>query len=79
MVLHAALYENVHVIRSRVWDLPSLGSRWRQVGEKFPSTRNGQARERERETGTGRLVETACTLLISQSVGRDRDGPRLDC
>lgn len=76
MVLHAALYEIVHVIRSRVWDLPSLGSRWRQVAEKFPSTRNGQARERERETGTGRLVGNGLHLAdqsVSQSAGTATD------
>lgn len=82
VVLHAALYENVHVIRSRVWDSPSLGLRRRQVGEKFPSTRNGHARERERETGTGRLVGNGLHLA-DQSVSRP--GPQrtqtrlLDC
>lgn len=45
-MLHAALYVSVYVIRSRVWNLPSLDSRWRQVGRKIPidTPRNGHAR-----------------------------------
>lgn len=80
-MLHAALYVSVYVMRSRVWNLPSLGMRWRQVREKFPSTRDGHARERERETGSDGPTrgKRPCSLLISQLVGRDRNElPRLD-
>lgn len=70
-ILHAALYVSVYVMRSRVWNLPSLGMRWRQVGEKFPSTRNGHARERGAGNGKrwGDSWKTALQL-VDQSVSR---------